>query len=98
MKQVDKLAECDQMLRTGPGGDLSSLLKKKKRPILLNFLLGKHLPLHTGISTPNTKPVNIMHWVKWRVELATILCLGRLPILSGQRLQKLSANCQDPRQ
>lgn len=51
-QQLDKLAECDQMLKSGPGGDMSSLLKIKSRPFILTLLLGKQLPLHTGTSHP----------------------------------------------
>lgn len=56
IQQLDKLTECDQMLKSGPGGDVSSLLKSKARPYILTLLLGKHLPLHTGTTSPKLRP------------------------------------------
>ena len=47
-QQAEKLSECEQILRSGPGGDMSSLLKRRSRPVILTLLLGKQLPLHTG--------------------------------------------------
>jgi hypothetical protein len=48
--RLAKLSECDQVLRTGPGGDIKSMLKSKNRPFILTLLLGRNAPLHSGVS------------------------------------------------
>jgi hypothetical protein len=43
-----KLLDSQQMLRTGPGGDVCSYLQRKKRAFILAMLLGRQVPLKAG--------------------------------------------------
>ena len=40
--------ECEQVLRTGPGGDLRKYRKKRQKPIILRWTLGQHCPVDVG--------------------------------------------------
>jgi hypothetical protein len=51
-EQADELRslvrECEQALRTGPGGDMRKYLKKHRKPIILRLMLGQHCPVQVG--------------------------------------------------
>lgn len=43
-----QLQDCEQILRTGPGGDIRSYLQRKKRALMLSIFLGDKVPLKAG--------------------------------------------------
>ena len=53
-----KLQECEQILRTGPGGDIRSYLQRKKRALILAMLLGDKVPLKAGACS---------RWMPWQL-------------------------------
>jgi hypothetical protein len=44
-----QLRDCEEVLRTGPGGDIRSYLQRKKRSVMLSMLLGEKVPLKAGV-------------------------------------------------
>lgn len=51
-----QLQECEQILRTGPGGDIRSYLQRKKRALILAMLLGDKVPLKASVCSPTVHP------------------------------------------
>eukprot|EP00892_Ulva_mutabilis_P003293 jgi/Ulvmu1/1335/UM011_0063.1 len=76
--QEERLAECDQLLRSGPGGDMASLLKRRRRPLILTILLGKQLPLHTVLRKDVFNLKREYHTFRARVAQAMLVLAALL--------------------